>query len=76
MGTKMRGTGTKLHSKRPKSESGGRLVCLMVAVTYNEGVLLCEQYQKLNGAYFKSLVEEKFDKMFLTASKNNSRMLI
>ena len=63
-------------AKGHKVGSGGRLVRLMVAVTYNEGILLCEQYEKLNGVYFKSLVEANFDAMFDRAKKNNSRLWI
>ena len=48
----------------------------MVAVTYNEGVLLCEEYDKLNGDTFKIIVEKNCEEMFQRAKKNASRLWI
>lgn len=56
--------------------SGGRTVKIMVAVTFGEGVVLCEQYEKLNGEFFKGLVERNFLEMFKNSKKSNSRMWI
>ena len=39
--------------------SGGRVAKFMVAVSYGKGVILCEQYETLNGRYFQSLVERE-----------------
>ena len=36
-------------AKGAHSESGGRVAEFMVAVSYGNGVILCEQYEKLNG---------------------------
>ena len=63
-------------AKGQKVGSGGRMVRLMVAVTYNEGVLLCEEYDKLNGDTFKVIVEKNFEEMFRRAKKNASRLWI
>ena len=42
--------------------SGGRMAKFMVAISYREGVVLCEQYDKLDGHYFKDLVERELGK--------------
>ena len=48
----------------------------MVAISYREGVVLCEQYDKLDGHYFKDLVERKFVNMFENANKGDSKLWI
>ena len=70
------GLDTSCTAKGQKVGTGGRLVQLMVAVTYGEGILLCDQYEKLNGTYFKNLVEANFDAMFNRAKKKGSRLWI
>lgn len=49
--------------------SGECLAKFMVAITYCEGVILCEQYDSLNGPYFKDFVEREFVPMFRDANK-------
>ena len=48
----------------------------MVAISYQEGVVLCEQYDKLDGQYFKDLVEREFRNMFEKANKEDSKLWI
>jgi len=47
----------------------------MVAITYREGVILCEEYDNLNAAYFKDLIEREFERMFRDANKGTSKLL-
>ena len=47
-------------SKGSHCGSGGRVAKFMVAISYREGVVLCEQYDRLNGSYFKELIQRKF----------------
>ena len=54
--------------------SGGRLVKMMVAITHEAGVVLCDQYEKLDGQYFKNLVLKEFRGMFKKAKKGRSRL--
>lgn len=54
--------------------SGGKLVKMMVAISHGEGVVLCDQYDKLDGQYFKNLVFREFRKMFKKAKKGRSRL--
>ena len=51
---------------------GGRLVKMMVAITHEAGVVLCDQYEKLDGQYFKSLVLKEFRGMLKKAKKGCS----
>ena len=48
----------------------------MVAITHGEGVVLCEQYEKLDGSYFKDLVEREFGNMFAKANKGDSMLWV
>ena len=48
----------------------------MVAISYREGVVLCEQYDKLDGHYLKDLVEREFGYMFEKANKRDSKLWI
>ena len=63
-------------AKGAHSGSGGRVAKFMVAVSYGNGVILCEQYEKLNGRYFKSLVEREFPRMFNIAAKGGPELFI
>ena len=63
-------------AKGAHSGSGGRVAIFMVAVSYGNGVNLCEQYEKLNGRSFKSLVEREFSRMFNTAAKGGPKLFI
>lgn len=54
--------------------SGGKLVKMMVAISHGPGVVLCDQYDKLDGPYFKDLVLREFSKMFKKARKGRSRL--
>ena len=58
------------------SGSGSRVAKFMVAVSYGNGVILCEQYEKLNGPYFKSLVQREFPRMFNIAAKGGPKLFI
>ena len=48
----------------------------MVAVSHGKGVILFEQYEKVNGRYFKSLVEREFSRMFNIAAKGGPKLFI
>ena len=60
-------------AKGQKEGTGGKL---FVAISYDEGVILCEPYEHLTGAYFASLIEKHFNTMFVKANKNGSRLWI
>ena len=54
--------------------TGGKLVKAMVAITYRQGVVLCDQYDKLDGQYFSELILREFNRMFMEARKGRSRL--
>lgn len=63
-------------AKGSKEGSGGKVVKVLVAVSYEKGVIECSQYEKLNGEFFASFVEKNFDGMFERAGKGISRLWI
>ena len=62
-------------AKGHKAGTGGKLVRLIVAISYREGVVMCDQYEKLNGCYFADLVKREFPKAFRRAKKNKNGRL-
>ena len=48
----------------------------MVAINYQEGVVLCKQYDKLDRHYLKDVVEREFGNMSQKANKGDSKLLI
>lgn len=61
-------------AKGNKEGSGGKVVKVMVAISHQQGVLDCEQYDCMNGNFFESYVKRKFPRMFKKAKKNPSRL--
>ena len=47
---------------------------LMVAISYNRGVICCEPYEKMNGRSFAAFIDTHFDRLFAAADKGFSRM--
>ena len=56
--------GLKFTSKGKKVGHGGKVAHFMVAISFNKGVIVCEQYEKMNGKYMESFVERNFDRLF------------
>lgn len=46
-----------------------RPVKLFLAITYGEGVILCESYERLTGTFFAELIEKHFNSLFDKAKK-------
>lgn len=61
-------------AKGRKEGTDGKLVKVMVAITYSEGVILCESYDNLLGESFATVIEKHFNAAFLKANKNGSRL--
>ena len=62
--------------KGAKVGSGGRVMKLIVAISYGKGVIQCTQYEHMNGEFFASFVENNLDAMFMRAGKGISRLWI
>ena len=56
--------------------SGGKVVKVIVAISYGKGAIVCHQYDKLDGAHFAKFVRDNFENMFGLASKNGSRLFV
>jgi transposase len=63
-------------SKGRKTGTGGRVLKLMVAISYNKGVIICKPYDKLNGPNFAKFIDENFKEMFDKANKTPQRLWI
>lgn len=63
-------------AKGRKEGSGANVVHMMVAVTYGKGVIICEEYEKMNGEYFAGFVRRNFMKMFGDADKDNAEYFV
>ena len=59
-------------TKSGKVGSGGKVVKVVVAISYGKGAIVCHQYHKLDRAYFAEFVQDNFENMFRTANKNGS----
>ena len=70
------GLATGCTAKGAHVGSGGRIVKMMVAISHTAGVVLCEQYQKLDGPHFQSLIHRNFNRMFSEAKKGRSRLWV
>lgn len=62
-------------AKGSKEGTGGKLVKLIVAVSYSHGVIEVYEYEHLDGPFFANFVKERFPIMFGIASKA-SRMFL
>lgn len=63
-------------AKGHKAGTGGKLLKLMVAISYKQGVVLCDEYEKLNGQYFADLVKREFPNAYRRAKKNRTRLWV
>lgn len=61
-------------SKGSKVGSGGKVVKFIVAISYNEGVVLCKDYEHMNAAFFSSFIDNNFEEIFQKANKCGSRL--
>ena len=57
-----------------KVESGGKVVMVIVPISYGKGAVVCHQYDKLDGAHFAKFVQDKSENMLKLANKNGSRL--
>ena len=55
--------------KGRKEGTSGRVLKLMVAISYDKGVVVCEPYEKMFGTYFSDFVDRNFERMFAMADE-------
>ena len=63
-------------SKGRKEGTGGKVLKLVVAISYGKGVIICEPYEKMTGAYFSNFIDRNLNTMFQRADKGNSRIWV
>ncbi|KAK3707517.1 hypothetical protein QZH41_006508 [Actinostola sp. cb2023] len=61
-------------AKGQKTGTGGRVVKLMVAISFDKGVITCKAYDKLNGPYFAKFIDDNCETMFVIADKGQRRL--
>ena len=71
-----RNEGLSCTAKGSHVGSGGRVVKMIVAISYRKGVIYCEQYDKLDGDYFSAFVRRNFPKMFTKSGKQGSKLFV
>lgn len=75
-GKKSEGLTTGCTSKGRKEGTGGRVLKLMVAISYGKGVIMCEPYEKMSGSYFADFIDRNFNRMFQLADKGPRRVFV
>ena len=60
-------------SKGRKEGTSGKVLKLMVVISYGKGVIICEPYEKMTGACFYNFIDKNIHAMFQTTDKGNSR---
>ena len=63
-------------TKGKKEGNGGKVVNILVAISYKKGAIDCEQYANMNGQFFKNYVHRRFPATFEKAAKGDSRLWI
>ena len=63
-------------AKGGKLGSGGKVVKVVVAISYGKGAIVCHQCDKLGGSYFAEFVQDNFENMFRITNKNGSRLFV
>ena len=56
--------------------TGGRVLKLFVAISFRQGVICCEEYERLDGEFLKSFVTEHFPEFLRDSKKGHSCLFI
>ena len=56
--------------------SVGKVVKVIMAVSYGKGSIVCYQYDKLDGVHFAKFVRDNIENMFRLANKNMSGLFV
>ena len=54
-----------------KEGTGGKIAKFVVAITHEQGVIICEPYDKMNGEYIESFIRRNFERMFDMSGKES-----
>lgn len=61
-------------AKGRKEGTGGKVLKLIVAISFDKGVICCEPYERMCGELFSSFIKNNFNRLFRIADKGDSRM--
>ena len=61
-------------TKGQKEGTGGKVLRLLVAISYDKGVICCEPYEHMTAGNFATFVDQHFHRLFQLAGKGNSRL--
>ena len=61
---RLKSEGLNVTGKGSKDLAGGKRLHVLVAISYNKGVILHHVYEKMNGKFFASFVRDKFPMCF------------
>jgi transposase len=62
-------------AKGHKEGTGGKYARCVVAISYGQGVIICEPYQKMTGEFFEDFIDRNFNNMF-EACEKTSRLFV
>jgi len=65
--------GLRCTSKGRKEGTGGRLVRVVVVISYGKGVIACKPYKRMCGAYFADFIDRNFNRMFEEVNKERGK---
>jgi hypothetical protein len=68
--------GLKYTCKGKKEGSGGKMANFLVAIAYNKGVILCEQYEHMDGEFFQEFAMEHFPTAFKKSSNPKGKLFL
>ena len=71
-----RSEGLAVTTKGSKDLAGGKRLHLLVAISYNKGVIVAEPYEKMNSEFFSSFIRRHFPTLFEVAGKGDSERKI
>ena len=66
---KSKGLAPGCIAKGHKEGTRGKVLRLIVAISYNKGVICCEPCEKMNGRYVAAFIDNHFDRLFTAADK-------
>ena len=63
-------------AKAKKSKTGSRLANFFVAISYQKGVILCENYEHLDGPFFAKFIKKNFVKVFNRSNNPEGNLFV
>ena len=70
------GLDTGCTAKGAHVGTGGRVLKLFIVISFRQRVICCEEYERLDGEFFKSFVTEHFSEILRKSKKGHSRLFI